>query len=536
MSSSKDVRPDPDPDGSLPEDKLELGLRAALNGEDQSGEVRSGILDALERLGGSPSRVFLVDGTGGDDPEPVIAPASSSDRRLDCARGSYRVDGELARGGMGVVLKGHDMDLGRDVALKVMHPEFSKRPDSVQRFVEEAQIGGQLQHPGIVPVYGMGLMADERPYFAMKLVKGRTLASLFAERESTTSEERRFLSIFEQVCQTVAYAHARGVIHRDLKPSNVMVGAFGEVQVVDWGLAKVIRRGGVADEERAGASAQVSVIETVRSAHGSSHSLAGSVMGTPAYMAPEQARGEVQDVTERTDVFSLGAILCELLTSMPPYAGDRQAVLQQAAAAELKGAKQRLSECDADGELVALALSCLAPATHARPSNAEVVARSVQAHMESVDERAREARLAAERARARATAERKARKLTFALATTVLVAVLGGGGAYFVSENQRQVRRERVAGLVNVALDEAGSARAAGNFEGAMAAGRRAEALTAPGDVDQVMGARVTRLLAEVQLEARLEREQVARDARNEAFLTRLDRVRTLERLGEAEG
>ena len=123
-------------------------------------------------------------------------------------------------------------------------------PEVVSRFIEEAQIGGQLQHPGIAPVYELGTFPepDRRPYFAMKLVKGQTLAALLHERTNPPHDLPRFLAIFEQVCQTMAYAHARGVIHRDLKPSNVMVGSFGEVQVMDWGLAKVLPRGGIADE------------------------------------------------------------------------------------------------------------------------------------------------------------------------------------------------------------------------------------------------------------------------------------------------
>ena len=148
--------------------------------------------------------------------------------------------GEIARGGMGAVLRGRDPDLGRDLALKVLLGQHRERSDLVDRFVEEAQICGQLQHPGVVPVYELGTLADHRPFFTMKLVKGQTLAALLAERSSPTAELPRFLGIFEAVCQTLAYAHARGVIHRDLKPSNVMVGAFGEVQVMDWGLAKVL--------------------------------------------------------------------------------------------------------------------------------------------------------------------------------------------------------------------------------------------------------------------------------------------------------
>ena len=151
---------------------------------------------------------------------------------------------------MGVVLKGRDEDLGRDLAVKVLLEKHRANPELVRRFVEEAQIGGQLQHPGIVPVYELGQLPDQRLFIAMKLLKGRTLAALLEARKDPAEDRTRFLQIFEHVCQTMAYAHSCGVIHRDLKPSNVMVGSFGEVQVMDWGLAKVLDEGGVADEAR----------------------------------------------------------------------------------------------------------------------------------------------------------------------------------------------------------------------------------------------------------------------------------------------
>ena len=176
----------------------------------------------------------------------------------------------------------------------------------------------------------MGAFADRRPYFSMKLVKGRTLASLLdarwhgglrgpaPETVPPTDDLPRFVSIFQQVCRTMAYAHSRGVIHRDLKPSNIMVGGFGEVQVMDWGLAKVLPRGGVADESRGiERHEQVSVIRTLRSGSDADASQAGSVMGTPAYMPPEQAGGDIEALDERADVFGLGAILCEILTGAP---------------------------------------------------------------------------------------------------------------------------------------------------------------------------------------------------------------------------
>ena len=179
--------------------------------------------------------------------------------------GRYQLLGEIAEGGVGQVLRCRDVDLGREVAMKVLREKHAKDAGTIQRFVEEAQVGGQLQHPGVVPVYELGLREDRRPYFTMKYVKGLTLAAMLSDRESTLSELRRFLSILEQICMTIAYAHAHSVIHRDLKPANILVGRYGEVQITDWGFAKVLRRGGVHDERRASRThSQVSIIETVR--------------------------------------------------------------------------------------------------------------------------------------------------------------------------------------------------------------------------------------------------------------------------------
>ena len=260
-----------------------------------------------------------------DESDPVIKPRSAEMALHNGASlGRYQLQGEIARGGMGAILKGRDVDLGRDLAIKVLLESHQGNPEVVSRFIEEAQIGGQLQHPGIAPVYELGTFPepDRRPYFAMKLIKGQTLAALLQERPDPAHDLPRFLSIFEQVCQTVAYAHARGVIHRDLKPSNVMVGSFGEVQVMDWGLAKVLPRGGIADEGETQPPRET-VIMTVRSgsAGSGSDSQAGSVLGTPAYMAPEQARGEIEQIDERADVFGLGAILCEILTRLAAFCG-----------------------------------------------------------------------------------------------------------------------------------------------------------------------------------------------------------------------
>jgi serine/threonine-protein kinase len=232
---------------------------------------------------------------------------------------NYELLDRIGRGGMGEVYRGKDPALGRDLAVKVLQPELRGDDDAQRRFEQEARVTGALQHPNIVPVHNLGRLPDGRMYFTMKLVRGRTLTQLLAE-EKGSGRLPELLGVFEKVCQAVAFAHSRGVIHRDLKPSNVMVGAFGEVQVMDWGLAKVLPR----DGEAAKGGVEFGSGDTVRRV-GTTGSTADDrrtgTVGTPAYMPPEQARGAGDEVDERADVFGLGAILCEVLTGRPPYTG-----------------------------------------------------------------------------------------------------------------------------------------------------------------------------------------------------------------------
>lgn len=421
--------------------------------------VSSDLVNGLTQTNGPMPRVLLrapaAQTTGSLRPlsEPMTTGTDVSER--------YRLFGELARGGMGVVFLGRDVDLGRELAIKVQPEQHRDDPDAIRRFIEEAQIAGQLQHPGIVPIHELGRLPDGRLYIAMTLVRGRTLAALLEARSCPAEDRPRFLAIFEQVCRTMAYAHTRGVIHRDLKPSNLMVGTFGEVQVMDWGLAKVLDQVGTAGEFQPSRSPNDPLaIRGMRIGSEDSGSRTGSILGTPAYMAPEQARGALDTLDERADVFGLGSILCELLTGAPAFTGETdEALLDKATRADLDEAWIRLEACGADGELVDLARACLAPAARDRPRNAGAVLALLTAYLSGIQKRARDAEMAQVRAEERAAEERKRRLLTAALATSILAtaALAGGGWTWMVYE--RSARTLKIADAIEAWLHLAAVSR-----------------------------------------------------------------------------
>jgi tetratricopeptide (TPR) repeat protein len=374
--------------------------------------------DPLAARGATPRPTpAALDLTTAGDPPPAAAPHAPppTDR--------YRLGDELARGGMGVVYAATDAVLGREVAVKVLQDKFAGTT-TARRFADEARIAAQLQHPSVPPVYDLGVLPDGRPFLAMKLIKGETLAQLLAG----PADRGRFVAAFEAVCQAVAYAHSHGVIHRDLKPANVMVGAFGEVQVMDWGLAKVLATGGrqPPESEDPDATAGGTVIRPGSGSH-ADPTQAGSVVGTPAFMPPEQAVGAVGQVDRRSDVFGLGAVLAVVLTGKPPYAGatgEETRVL--AARGKLDDCFARLDASGADPELVALAKRCLAPDQDRRPADAGEVAAAVAALRAAADDRARRAEVERERAEVR-TAEGRKRRRVLTAAGALLVAILGAG-------------------------------------------------------------------------------------------------------------
>lgn len=373
------------------------------------------------------------------DGKIAALPPTSGDR--------YQLADEIARGGMGVIFRAFDALLQREVAVKVLQEKFVGDADTTRRFLDEARITGQLQHPAIPPVYDLGTLPDGRPFLAMKLIKGETLDVLLRRRADPAEDRGKFLSVFEQVCQAVGYAHAHDVIHRDLKPGNVMVGAFGEVQVMDWGLAKVLDRsgstpGGATAPDPEGTTS-ATVVRSQRDSD-AAETKAGTILGTIAFMPPEQALGAIGKVDQRSDVFGLGAILAVILTGRPPFlAGSSETVRIHAAQGKLEDCFDRLDRCFAETELVALCKRCLSPDKPDRPADAGAVAEAVAAIREDAEERAREAELA----QARTQEQRKRRVMKFSLLAAVigllLVTSFGAGIIVSVHSDWEEALQEK---------------------------------------------------------------------------------------------
>ena len=251
--------------------------------------------------------------------DEAVARLRAATDELDLSGTRYRLLERVARGGMGVVYAAEDERLDRRVALKVLDAP-SANGDLANRLMREARVLARLEHPGIVPVHDVGTLADGRVFYTMKFVEGQRLDK-FLETVASTHDRLR---LFLRICDAVAFAHARGVLHRDLKPANIMVGPFGEVLVMDWGLAKILREATPEPLPTADPDATVFVPPSP-SAHGNDSTKSsvitghGTVMGTPGYMSPEQARGEIASLDARSDIFSLGALLRFMLTQ--PAAG-----------------------------------------------------------------------------------------------------------------------------------------------------------------------------------------------------------------------
>jgi serine/threonine protein kinase len=291
-------------------------------------------------------------------------------------RSRYTLTRLHAEGGLGKIWLARDHDLNREVAMKEIKPERANHPEACRRFLKEAQVTGQLEHPNIVPVYELSRRPeDDQPFYTMRLVRGQTLRRSIADYHQQRRNEgtdplafRKLLGVLVSVCQAIHYAHGRGVIHRDLKPDNVMLGSFGEVILLDWGLAKMI------DEPESESMADRSVIQV------SAEALTPPTfnrVGTPAYMAPEQVEARNDQIDVRTDIYGLGAILFEILTGRPPHEGKDAAELYHQI---VSGATPRAREVEptAPRPLEAVCLKAMAKTRLERYGRAVDLAEDIQ--------------------------------------------------------------------------------------------------------------------------------------------------------------
>ncbi|MCK6446805.1 MAG: serine/threonine-protein kinase [Planctomycetes bacterium] len=417
----------------------------------------------------------------------------------------YRMGGEIARGGMGSIHRVWDEDLRRELAMKRVLPadaadgsasRDSRERTRLARFVDEAQVTGRLAHPGIVPVHEVGVDAEGRAYFTMKLVEGVTLERVFERvRAGDAAWSRtRALDILLRVCEAMSYAHANGVIHRDLKPANVMVGAFGEVHVMDWGLARVVDRGDSGAPSEAAARPPANAAagrEASLSDDGvlGSRTLDGDVLGTLAYMSPEQARGELAQLGPATDVYALGAMLYELLAGHPPH----HRVGEDPGVSELwrrvrEDDPAPLSSADAPPELVAICEHALEREWRRRYPDMTALAADLRAFLEG---RVVQAYRTGAWAEARNWMKRN-RALAGALAAGALAVVAGLVIAVVLrreaDENARIAREnaDKAAKLARVADERRGAAE-------------RAEALARERQTEAERNAEETKVVADFQ-------------------------------------
>lgn len=273
-------------------------------------------LEAAHRNAASALSALMSERLGRGAPDVLMGPGKPP-------ASAYELGRILAKGGMGAVLSARDNTIQRTVAVKVILTGAHAPDEHIHRLITEARITGQLEHPNIVPLHELGVTSDGVVYYTMRLVEGVTLSEVLEQirqKDKTAIAKyplRTLLTVFQKVCDAVAFAHSRGVVHRDLKPDNIMLGEFGEVFVMDWGLAKRVRGDAGAFETTSRTARQAADL-----GGDSFKTLSGQVKGTPRYMAPEQAEGRVEDIDERTDIYALGAILYTILTLHPPVTGD----------------------------------------------------------------------------------------------------------------------------------------------------------------------------------------------------------------------
>ncbi len=441
----------------------------------------------------------------------------------------YRKLRDHAKGGLGIVYVALDGELKREVALKEIKPEYADNPSSQSRFLLEAEITGGLEHPGIVPVYGLGAYEDGRPFYAMRFIKGDSLKqaitafhadpALKKDPGARTLALQKLLRRFLDVCNAVAYAHSRGVLHRDLKPDNVMVGRYGETLVVDWGLAKAVGRSGT---DNYGPLPEATVLYT--SSSGTAETLPGSVIGTPSYMSPEQAAGRLDLLGPASDVYSLGATLYTLLTGRVPFI-DKQLtdLLKKVERGEFT--RPRESAPWLDPALEAITLKAMTTRPVDRYPSPKALADDVERWIADEPVAAYPEPLAR---RARRWARKHRTGLTTATATALVAGLLVGGFAW---RNIERRRRTDVAGrsILTNADGLAIEARTSGKlatWEKAVAEALRARERLESGDGSPALSLEADRRVETFRTEQARRAEILAAEARDDKVVIALDEAR----------
>jgi tetratricopeptide (TPR) repeat protein len=468
-----------------------------------------------------PTEVQAAPGDGADD-DPVALAASGvrySDLRFH------------ARGGLGQVFKAHDSELNRPLAVKGILAERAAHPDARRRFQQEAEITARLEHPGVVPVYGLVHGADGRPYYAMRFIQGESLLQAITQfhRADNPSRDpgerslalRQLLARFVAVCNTMAYAHSRGIIHRDLKPDNVMLGRYGETLVVDWGLAKPVGR---TEADRRGGEETLLPSDSGNS----DQTISGRALGTPAYMSPEQAAGRWDVVGPTSDLYSLGATLYCLLTGQTPFQGQGAAEVLQKVQRGLF-ARPREVKPQVPPALEAVCLKAMASEPEQRYLTAQELAADIEAWL--ADEPVR--------ARPEPWTERTQRwlKRRRALVVAGTVALVAASICWGVIERTRTAYETQTAAQVNHELGRAASLRdgardvpltdpekrkeSARAWDEALAAAEKAETTLVAGLANEETRRRVADQLPAIRAEA-------SAGARDRSMVDRLEAAREL--------
>jgi WD40 repeat protein/tRNA A-37 threonylcarbamoyl transferase component Bud32 len=474
-----------------------LAEQKALAGDRRS-LLEALVQEHLKQHGGDPEKSLAAVSSIGsvredlrqiDDPQvqaslvhlPATSPAADPDATRAQSVGSstssgtrFRILRPHAEGGLGKVSVARDEELSREVALKEIKERHADDQDSRSRFLMEAEITGGLEHPSIVPVYGLGQYADGRPYYAMRFIRGDSLKEAVDRFHDPQAEKsnpgeralqlRKLLGRFLDVCNAIAYAHSRGVLHRDLKPGNIMLGQYGETLVVDWGLAKAVDRPELKMESSEG-------LLRLSSGSGSAATQMGSALGTPQYMSPEQAAGRLDLLGPASDVYGLGATLYYVLTGKPPIqAEDVGAVLNKVERGEFRPPRAVNPEIAPPLEAICLKAMALKPAD--RYSSPRTLAEDVEHWLADEPVAAHRDSILARLARA----ARRHKVATAAIAALLLAAIVGLSiGTVLLGREQVQTDRARQAAVANFAKAEAAQNEAEGERRIAVAARQATE-------------------------------------------------------------